>query len=160
MRHYGSHSSAGGTGVSRVVSTISINRSIDEVFAVLTDVEKTGVWYPGDVVEHWTSPPPHGVGSTRHAVVRMFGRRIENDAVTTVYEPPNRASMKGTTPNAPFDATLSFRNEGAATRVDVTIDILLRGPVRILGPLLVGLYGRQWARGLANLKRLMESGAL
>jgi len=87
-----------------VVSTISINRSIDEVFAVLTNVEKTGAWYPGDVEEHWTSPPPHGVGSTRHAVVKMFGRRIENDAVTTIYEPPNRAAMKGTTPNAPFVA--------------------------------------------------------
>jgi carbon monoxide dehydrogenase subunit G len=146
--------------VARAVSTISISRSIEDVFAVLTDVEKTGAWFPGDVEEHWTSPPPHGVGSTRHAIVRMFGRRIENDAVATEYDPPNRATMKGTTPNAPFVATLVFRREGAATRVDVATDLHMRGPARILGPLFASWYGRQWTHGLANLKRMMESGAL
>ncbi len=39
------------------VST-SIARPIADVFGVLTDVEQTGVWFPGDVEEHWTTPPP------------------------------------------------------------------------------------------------------
>jgi len=146
--------------VSRVVNTISIARPIDAVFWILTDVEKTGTWFPGDVEEHWTSPPPHGVGSTRHAVVRMYGRRTENDAVTTVYDPPNRAAMRGTSQNAPFVVTLDFRREGDATRVVATSDILLRGPARLFGPLISKMYGRSWERGLANLKRMMESGSL
>ena len=79
-----------------VTNRIAIARPFEDVFAVLTDVEQTGTWFPGDVEEHWTSEPPHGVGSTRHAVVRMFGRRSENDAVTTVYEPPDKAAMQGT----------------------------------------------------------------
>lgn len=146
--------------MSRVVSTISIARPIDDVFEVLTDVEKTSAWFPGDVEEHWTSPPPRGVGSTRHAIVRMFGRRTENDAVTTAYDPPHRAAMRGTSSNAPFLVALDFRREGATTRVVVTSEITLSGAARIFGPLVSAMYGRAWVRGLANLKRMMESGAL
>jgi uncharacterized protein YndB with AHSA1/START domain len=143
-----------------VTNRIAISRPIEDVFAVLTDVENTGKWFPGDVEEHWTSPPPHGVGSTRHAVVTVLGRRTENDAVVTEYQPPHRATMQGTSKNAPFLVTLRFTPDGRGTRVEVTSELTLRGAIRMLGPLLTALYGRSWARGLANLKRLMESGAL
>lgn len=141
-------------------SGITINRSVEDVFAILTNVEKTGTWFPGNVEEHWTSPPPHGVGSTRHAVVTVLGRRAENDAVVTEYQPPHRAAMEGTSTNAPFAATILFAPDAGGTRVDVTWVLTLRGSMRILGPLVAVLYGRSWTRGLANLKRMMESGAL
>lgn len=69
---------------SRVTSSITINRSIEDVFAVLTNVENTGKWYPGNVQEWWTSPPPHGVGSTRRARVKVGPFTIENEAVATI----------------------------------------------------------------------------
>lgn len=90
-----------------VTNRITISRPIEDVFAVLTNVENTGKWFPGNVDEHWTSPPPHGIGSTRHAVVTVFGRRTENDAVVTEYEPPHRAAMQGASKHAPFVGTLT-----------------------------------------------------
>jgi carbon monoxide dehydrogenase subunit G len=143
-----------------VMNRIAINRPIEEGFAVLTDVEKTGTWFPGNVVEHWTSPPPHGVGSTRHAIVTVLGRRTENDALVTEYLPPHRATVQGTSTSAPFQVTLTFAPDGNGTRVEVISEITFRGVMRILAPLVPVLYGRSWARGLANLKGLMESGAL
>ncbi len=143
-----------------MTNRITIARPIEDVFGVLTDVENTGTWFPGNVEEHWTSPPPHGLGSTRHAVVTMLGRRTENDAVTTEYQPPHRAAMKGTSDSAPFLVTLVFAPDGAGTRVEVTSEITLRGIGRIVGPIVAAAYGRSWARGLANLKRMMEAGAL
>jgi uncharacterized protein YndB with AHSA1/START domain len=140
-------------------NSITIRRPIEDVFSVLTDVENTGKWFPGNVEEHWTSAPPHGIGSTRHAIVTMFGRRTENDAVTTEYDPPHRAAMRGTTSNAPFDATLTFApDDGHGTRVEVVTDFRLNGWTRLFGPLVAAMYGRLWARGLKNLKRMMESG--
>lgn len=144
--------------VSSVMNSITVARPIQDVFSVLTDVEKTGTWFPGDVEEHWTSPAPHDVGSTRHAVVKVFGRVTENDAVVTEFRPPDRAAMRGTSANAPFLVTLDFRPEGTGTRVDVTTEIALRGVARLAGPLVARFYGRAWARGLADFKRLMESG--
>jgi uncharacterized protein YndB with AHSA1/START domain len=146
--------------MSRIVTRITIDRPIADVFAVLTDVEQTGTWFPGNVQERWTSPPPRGVGSTRHAVVTVFGRRTENDAVVTAYEPPHRAVMEGTSPNAPFVVTLAFAPLGRASSVTVTSEIRVPGLARIAGPLVIAVYGRAWARGLARLKGLMEAGLL
>jgi len=146
--------------MSSVTSRITIGRPIEDVFAVLTDVEMTERWFPGDVRESWTSPPPHGLGSTRHAVVRIGGIRTENDAAITEFDPPNRAAMTGTTPNAPFVATLVFSRIGEATLVEVTTRFTFRGAARIAGPLFTAWYGRAWSRGLERVKELLESGAI
>ena len=143
-----------------VTNTIVIQRPIEDVFRGLTNVENTARWFPANVEEHWTSPPPHGVGSTRHAAVTMLGRRAENDAVATVFEPPHRAAMQGTSPNAPFLTTLTFHGEPGGTRVRVETGFAFRGAQRLIGPLFAGWYRRAWDRGLANLKRMMEAGEL
>jgi uncharacterized protein YndB with AHSA1/START domain len=48
-----------------ISNSISINRPIDDVFAVLTNVENTGKWFPGDVEEWSTSEPPHGLANLK-----------------------------------------------------------------------------------------------
>lgn len=141
-------------------NTIVIKRPIEDVFKVLTNVENTATWFPANLEEHWTSPPPHGVGSTRHATVTMLGRRTENDAVATVFDPPHRAAMQGTSPNAPFLTTLTFQDEPGGTRVQVETGFTFRGGQRVIAPLFVGWFRRAWDRGLENLKRMMEAGEL
>jgi uncharacterized protein YndB with AHSA1/START domain len=140
--------------------TIHIRRPVEDVFAVLTNVELTGRWYPADVEEWWTSAPPHGVGSTRRARVRVLGRGVENDAVVTAYDPPSLAAMKGTSPSAPFEVTLAFAPEGDGTRVVVDSAFHPRGVMKIVAPLFVRSYERGWDRGMANLKRMMEADEL
>jgi len=145
---------------SAIRNSITISRPIEDVFAVLTNVENTGKWFPADVREWWTSEPPHGVGSTRRARVRMGWISTENDAVATAYEPPTRAVLKGTSPNAPFEATLTFEPVEGGTLVESTIQLDLRGPARLFGPMFMRWYGGSWERGLVNLKTMMEAGEL
>jgi len=146
--------------MSQISSSITISRPIEDVFAVLTNVENTGKWFPGDVKEWWTSPPPHGVGSTRRARVKMGLMTTENDAVTTVYEPPHRAGLKGTSRNAPFEAMLTFEPIDGGTRVESNIDLFMRGPAKLFGGMFTRWYGKSWDQGLVNLKAMMESGEL
>jgi carbon monoxide dehydrogenase subunit G len=146
--------------MSQISSSIVINRPIEDVFAVLTNVENTGKWFPGNVQEWWTSPPPHGVGSTRRARVKMGFMTTENDAVATVFEPPHRAGMKGTSKNAPFEAMLMFEAGEGGTRVDSNIELLIRGPAKLFGGMFTRWYGKSWDQGLINLKRMMETGEL
>jgi uncharacterized protein YndB with AHSA1/START domain len=143
--------------MSRVNVSATIRRPIEDVFAVLTDVEQTASWFPADIEEHWTSPPPHGVGSTRHAVVRVGGRTSENDAVVTAYEPPRLAAMRGITPGAEFEAELRFTPVDGGTRVDVEIDLATRGLRRLVLPVFASWYRRNWRAGLAALARRMEA---
>jgi uncharacterized protein YndB with AHSA1/START domain len=145
---------------SAVRATIVIDRPIDDVFAVLTNVDNTGKWFPGNVQEWWTSPPPHGVGSTRRARVKMGLMTTQNDAVTTVYEPPHRAGLKGTSKNAPFEAMLTFDAVEGGTRVDSSIELHIAGAAKLFGGMFVRWYQKSWDQGLVNLKRMMESGEL
>jgi len=143
-----------------VTNSITIDRPIEDVFEVLTNVENLEKWFPAKVREWWTSPPPHGVGSTRRASIQIGWFRTQNDAVVTEYEPPRRGVMKGTSPNAPFEATLTFEPVGSGTRVDVRINLAPDGLAKVfIGPF-ARWYDWQWRHGLANLKRLMESGTL
>ena len=146
--------------MSEVISSIVINRPVEDVFAVLTNVENTGKWFPADVKEWWTSPPPHGVGSTRRARVKVGFMTTENDAITTVYEPPHRAGMKGTSKNAPFEAMLEFESVEGGTRVTATIEMFLRGPAKVFSGMFARWYGKSWDQGMVNLKAKMESGEL
>ena len=145
---------------SMINKSITINRPIEDVFAVLTNVENTGKWFPGKVREWWTSPPPHGVGSTRRARVKIGPMTTENDAVVTVYEPPNRGVMKGTSKNAPFEAMFTFVPVDGGTRVDSNIELFIRGPAKLFGGMFTRWYSKSWDQGLVNLKRMMEAGEL
>lgn len=139
---------------------IQIQRPIEDVFAVVTDVTRTGRWYPADVEEWWVTPPPYGVGSIRRARVKRMGRASENEAVVIQFEPPDRAAIKGISSAAPFEIKLAFRSSNGGTRVDVDSTFQLRGLLRLVGPLFIGPYERGWDRGLAKLKRMMEAGEL
>ncbi len=140
--------------------TVHIQRSIEDVFAVLTDVTKTGRWYPARVEEWWVTPPPHGVGSVRRARVKVMGRASENDAVVTEYDPPRRAALRGESASAPFKATLDFSPVSSGTSVAVETTFELHGLMRLVGPLFIGPYERGWDKGLQNLKQMMEAGEL
>jgi carbon monoxide dehydrogenase subunit G len=145
---------------SPVTSSIVIGRPIGDVFAILTNVDNTEKWFPAKVSEWWTSEPPHGVGSTRHAVVKVGWFRSENDAVATVYDPPHKAVMRGTSSSAPFEATLTFEPADGGTRVEATTQVFLRGPARLFAGMFTSWYGRKWDIGLEALKTMMESGEL
>jgi carbon monoxide dehydrogenase subunit G len=145
---------------SSIQSSVVIARPTEDVFAVLTNVENTAKWFPGNVQEWWTSPPPHGVGSTRRARVKMGPMTIENDAVATVFEPPHRAVMKGTSKNAPFEADLRFAAVDGGTQVDTQIDFFMTGAAKLFEGIFIRRYRRSWDQGMVNLKRMMESGEL
>jgi uncharacterized protein YndB with AHSA1/START domain len=146
--------------VSRVRNSVVIARPIQEVFAVLTDVENTGTWFPGDVTEWWLTEPPHGVGSRRRARVKVGPLTVENDAVVTAYDPPRHAAMRGLSRSAPFEAELRFQLVPGGTRVEVETVIQGLGPMRLLMPMFGRMYGRSWRIGLVRLKAMMEAGAL
>jgi hypothetical protein len=84
----------------------------------------------------------------------------ENDAVATGYEPPHRAVMKGLSKYAPFEATLTFAPVEGGTQVETNIDMFLRGPAKLFGPIFMGSYRKSWDKGMVNLKRMMEAGEL
>jgi carbon monoxide dehydrogenase subunit G len=143
-----------------LVRSTTIARPIDEVFAVVTDVTNTGKWFPGDVVETWTTPPPHGVGSVRRAVFPAMGRRMENDATVTEFDPPHRGVLVGAQQGISWTGTVECTAVDDGTRLVFTFEAKASGAMRLLLGPFMNLYGNSWTTGLVNLKRMMESGEL
>jgi uncharacterized protein YndB with AHSA1/START domain len=140
-------------------AAIVIARPLEDVFAVLTDPEKTPAWSQSAVEERWLTPPPVGVGSRRLAVTRGMGRTSQNVAEVTAYEPGRGWTM--TSVSGPrFVASADFATVDHGTRIDFTWSFALTGALRFMEPVIVRVFMRQFEQDLVRLKAMMESDRL
>jgi uncharacterized protein YndB with AHSA1/START domain len=139
--------------------SVTIGRPVEDVFAVLTDPALTPRWSAPAVEEAWITPPPHGVGSRRRAVVRGFGRRSENVTELTAIE-PNRSWQMTSVSGPRFVAEARFEPVDRGTRVELTYAFDFGRATRLVGPVVSRMFTAQFDRDLARLKTLMESGRL
>jgi uncharacterized protein YndB with AHSA1/START domain len=143
--------------VTRIDFDIIIDRSVDDVFAVLTDPERTPTWSASAEEERWITPPPHGLGSRRMAVTRSLGRRRENEAEVIAFEPGRAWTMRSVRGPA-FEATARFGEVGTGTRVEWTWTFSGAGGalMRVFAP----VFRQRFGADLETLKEMMERGDL
>ena len=139
---------------------VTVHRPVDEVFAVLSDVENTPTWHPSAIEERFTSDGPVGVGSTRRSVGRAFGIRVENEAEVTVFEPDQALSLRSIDSPVPFEISIVLTPADDGTRIVWTEELSPTGVVSVIVRATKRLHDAQTAKGLERLKSLMESGEL
>lgn len=140
--------------------TVTIEKPVDAVFAVLSDVEKTSRWHPSTVREYWTSDGPLRVGSTRRAEAKSFGVRSTNEAVVTVFDPSKALGLRSIDSPIPFSIHIGFEPTEAGTQVDWIVEMEPSGPYKLIGSLAMAAFMRQLESGLSQLRSLMDSGEL
>lgn len=139
---------------------VTIARPVEDVFAVLSDVENVPRWSTNAIEEKLITPGPLGVGSRRRAVIKTFaGRTMVNHAEMIEFE-PNRRMVVDIDRPIPGRLVIDFLPAGEGTRLDWTADFSGRGILRPLGPLLMRFYAWAFQKDLNRLKELMESGRL
>lgn len=141
------------------VST-TINRSVEDVFSVVSNFEHNATWSSATIEDKITSEGPIGVGSTARLVSTFLGRRVENDAVITEFEPNRRVTMETTTGPFPIRGSLTVEPVEGGTRLDTTFEVEPGGFFKLADPLVTRMAKRQFESDLANLKDLMEAHAL
>ena len=141
-------------------TSVAIERNVEDVFAVLSDVEKTATWHPNTVEEYWTSEGGTRVGSTRRAVAKSFGVRAENEAVVTVFESGRALGLKSIESPIPFEITIEFSEVAGGTQVEWETVMHPSGAYRLFGSSLMRAFTKQLDVGLRTLKELMEGGRL
>ena len=102
---------------------MTIDRPVADVFAVLSDAERTPRWYPETVEERWLTEGPVGVGSRRLAITKSFGVRTENEAIVTVYEPNRALSVESVRSQVPFEVSIRFAAVADSTQVDWDVEM-------------------------------------
>ena len=147
--------------MSTAALTVTIRRPAADVFAVLTNLENAARWSRA-IEETVITPGPFGVGTRRRAVVPMVGgRTTENVMELTEFEPDRRLAMRSVS-GFPFEVRIAIDLVPVADdcRLDWLTSFDAGGLLRPSGPLLAAAYRRSFAKDLAKLKAMMESGEL
>lgn len=138
---------------------IEIERSVEDVFGYMNDVEREPEWQPNLREAEQLPPGPVVVGSRRRYVSDFMGRRVQNTYVVRALD-PNRRIVLETTEDSALDATSEVRWEPSprGTRVTMSVEGRPRGPLRLVPrALLERTFERELKDALHRLKRTLES---
>jgi polyketide cyclase/dehydrase/lipid transport protein len=135
-----------------------VDRPIDELWALLVDLFNAPRLPGGSMALRQTSPGPMGLGSTFEGrrLVLGFETRIREQVIE--WDPPR--VMGATIESRTFRVTERFTLEagpGGTTCTDV-LDIELRMPLKLIGPVIVPILRRQRAAHFRQTKAMLEAG--
>jgi len=139
--------------------SVVINRPLGEVFTKLTDLENNERWRSGTIQAEKTSAGDVGVGTTYRMVNSAFGRRMEGEAEVTEFE-PNRRFVTKNRSGVPIETERIFEPVEGGTRVTFTVKAELAGFFQLAEPRVAGIGKRRLESDVADLKDLLEAGAL
>lgn len=138
-------------------NSVFIQRTLQEVFDVITDPPKSVQWQSSTEVAEWTSEAPFGVGSTWKTKIKFLGRDIEANLQITGWEPPNLVSFETISGPVSMKATNKLQPQDDGTLLTVNGQIEFGGFFKVAE----GMAGRQAEKQMQNdnntLKLLMES---
>jgi hypothetical protein len=140
--------------------TIVIERPMEDVFAVLTDVSKAPAWTPGLTEVRRSGDGPLQVGTTLFYTGSFLGRSYESASTITEFVASERFASKTT--SGPFYLEIASRLEPVAngTRVATVYRGESHGFFKIAEPIVTRLARKQFETANVNLKALMEEKAL
>jgi uncharacterized membrane protein len=147
----------GGIEMVTVKMNVIINRSIEEVFSFVSDVDKIPLW-AGPVTEaKLTSEGPVGVGSTSTKVQHILGRKMDADYEVTEYEKNRKFSEKTTSGPLDIESRITLEAANGGTKVNVEAEIETGGFFKIAEPVFANVIKRQVNTDFENLKDMLES---
>ena len=140
---------------------VTIMRPVEDVFAVLSDVENVSRWSVRHVEEKMLTDGPLGVGSRRSAVVHTIGARtMTNEAEMLGFMKNRRMIIRTVGGGLTSDTVIDFLPAFGGTRLAWSVRFRLPLLLRWAGPLFGWWYGSSFQKDLDHLKEMMESGQL
>ncbi len=127
-----------------------IERSPDEVWALLTDWSRAHEWMAG--IDSMTPNGPTQVGT----ILVFSARGKERESEITAVVAGSEVSL--TSRQGPVSATYTYSRapEGSGARMRLVADCEIRGPLKFLGPLLRMAMRRADGGQLRDLKELLQ----
>jgi hypothetical protein len=145
----------------RVERSIHIDRSVEDVFAFVSDCRNDPAWCKR--VLSCEQVDGDGPGATaRYRVVHRPQRlrpAMDLDVRVEAFDPPHGMTLVERDSDGVFDVAYDLRPEDGGTLFTQRDDITLSGQPRLLHPLARLIIGRHVGEQLDVLKRLLESPA-
>jgi len=144
-----------------IIDTIEIDRTPEEVFAYLDQLERHGEWQDAIVNTTVQTEGPTRVGSRATDTRRIPGGQREFTYEITEHDPPRRTSFRGQDgPVRPVGTvTVEPAKDGSSSRVTLEFDLKGHGFGKVLAPLARRDARKRIPRDQARLKERLEAGA-
>jgi uncharacterized membrane protein len=140
--------------------SITINRPIEEAFAVLANLENDVKWHSAFVEIRNTSGGSLGVGGRFLVFEGLLGRRTGTVYEVTEYEPNRIAAWKTVSGPLQLKFWRTFERVEDGTRFAVRYEGEARGFLKLAWPLITRFAKRQHEGDMGKLKELMEAHVL
>ena len=144
-----------------ISSSVEVNRSPEEVFAYLDQLERHGEWQEAIVSTHVDSEGPVGVGTRATDKRKLPGGARDFTYEITEHDPPRRSAFRGL--NGPVrpvgSVTIEPLDGGSRSRVTLELDLVGHGFGKLLAPLARRDARKSVPQDQQRLKERLEAGA-
>jgi carbon monoxide dehydrogenase subunit G len=142
--------------VIRIELTVEIARKPEDVFALLSDIERLPEWQTSAVEAHTEGPLAQGSRITEKR--RLVGREVDSELEVVAYEPPKRLILRSLGGPVKFTVDHELAAQGEGTRLTLIAEAEPGGLVRLTGPMIARTAEQQFRQDFDRLKELLESG--
>ncbi len=143
----------------RFESRVTVNRPIEEVWALLTDPFTIPRFGRSVLGLRKTSPGPTGVGAVWQGRMVVLGSERHVTGVVTEWDPPHAATWSGTAPGmGSFSLRQTLEVAAGGTKIVRAIDGEPEGIFRMIWPILWLSLKRLTRRDPEIIKRFLEAG--
>jgi carbon monoxide dehydrogenase subunit G len=135
----------------RLQKTVVVDKPLDTVFGYLSDFTTTTEWDPGTVLtvnQHGDG----GVGTTYLNTSTFLGRQTQLTYVVRAFVPAQRVQLRGENKTVIAVDTMSFRSVDGGTEVTYQAEFTVKGPSRLLAPLLRPAFERLGTKAQAGMR--------
>ena len=141
-------------------ASIHIERSPGGVFGFLSDLQNAARWQGDGMRTELLTEGPPGIGSRFREDFRFGGLSVGAVCELTEVAAGRRLAYRSTSGRIMrFEGSFGFEPEAGGTRVTYAARTWLRGPLRLLEPLMRGEAAREATTELERVKRAVESDA-
>jgi Polyketide cyclase / dehydrase and lipid transport len=142
--------------VARYQATVQSQRSCTETFAYLATFSNAADWDPGVLAGEQLDPGPVTVGTRFRLVVPFLGLRMPLTYHVTSYQPAREVALAATSGllHATDKIVVTGGADGSAVRYEA--EVRLRGPLRLLDPILRPGFRAVADRAAAGLARVLS----
>ncbi len=138
-------------------ATVGSTRSADETFDYMATFSNAAEWDPGVLAGDQLDPGPVGVGTRFRLVVSFLGRRLPLTYSITGYAAHHEVVLVATSRLLRSTDRIVVTPAGAGASVSYDADIQLRGPLRLLDPVMSRGFRVVAGRAVAGLERTLSA---
>lgn len=134
-------------------STFIPGRTPEQVFDVLSDLERAPEWVPDLLSVKKLTPGPVVVGTRYAERVRMGSREGDAELEVTEHERPRVFAHRGKGGPASFGARFVLEAEDGGTRVTHEYELRMSGMFKLMTPMMAGWVKKNSEAAMASLAR-------